>query len=352
MKIGVIAKSCCIRVVKQICALVEAGHTVFPLISRVTSPDFLSVLPPTAWFEDADTLAIRLMDLDVDLLHVHNEPNWPVRVCAEARPELPVVWDIHDLNCIRMGIDPAQDELDAAKACAAVVYPSQGYRGRAGLDLYDLTQKPSEVVFSMCNRQVLDVPPYPKVNGIVYQGGISASPVGWEYQDYRGLAQRLAQLEIPFHLYGAGPASHEPYISTGAVLHPTLRYFDLLRALTRYDWGLVGTPIADHPQWRRAMPNKLFEYLAVGLPVICLNAEEAGWFVQRHGVGVVVDSVDEIPGIYAQHRALRQRVAEVRHQFVMENQVPKLERLYQHILKPKAAQDEPLHIHIGWRDVA
>jgi glycosyltransferase involved in cell wall biosynthesis len=43
---------------------------------------------------------------------------------------------------------------------------------------------------------------------------------------------------------------------------------------------------------RFALPNKLFEYLSVGVPVLASDLPEMGAVVRRHGVGMVVDPSD------------------------------------------------------------
>jgi glycosyltransferase involved in cell wall biosynthesis len=76
------------------------------------------------------------------------------------------------------------------------------------------------------------------------------------------------------------------------------------------------------------MPNKLFEYVAAGIPVIACNSPEAERYVVDNGLGVSVDSIEDIPGIYDSHEEWREKVKEKREQFIMEREIDKVERIY------------------------
>jgi glycosyltransferase involved in cell wall biosynthesis len=108
------------------------------------------------------------------------------------------------------------------------------------------------------------------------------------------------------------------------------RFPDMMRQLSRYDWGLCGH-LDSHPQWQKAMPNKLFEYIAAGIPIISINAGEVSEFVNEHGIGYSADGADYLNRI-ATDSVLRNAYADVimekRHKFTMESQVPEIEALY------------------------
>jgi len=83
------------------------------------------------------------------------------------------------------------------------------------------------------------------------------------------------------------------------------------------------------------MPNKLFEYIAAGIPTIVLNAKEAGEFVEKHELGVFIKDINDIPKIYADHQKYRRIVREKRHQFTAESQAEKIVRIYDSIISKK-----------------
>jgi len=101
------------------------------------------------------------------------------------------------------------------------------------------------------------------------------------------------------------------YLVSGAVYISRLPYNLMLRELTRHDWGLVGC-VEPCSQYDATIPNKLFEYMAAGIPIIVLNADECAEFVMQTGIGVVVNSMDDIPEIYGDNEKYRKKVLEVR----------------------------------------
>jgi len=107
----------------------------------------------------------------------------------------------------------------------------------------------------------------------------------------------------------------------------------MLKQISRYDWGFCGSPI-DHPQWHMAMPNKLFDYIAAGIPVIVYKADESAKFVREHGLGIVIEDLEELadPEVYGRHEEIRPIVQQIRHDLVMELQAPIIMKIYEQVL--------------------
>jgi glycosyltransferase involved in cell wall biosynthesis len=113
------------------------------------------------------------------------------------------------------------------------------------------------------------------------------------------------------------------YSAVGAICLPTLPYLDLIKNLSRYDWGLVGFPIS----------CDAFEYIAAGIPCLVYQSDEAAEFVQKNELGIVIDDINDIPGIYDQHEKFRKIVQAKKHEFTMKTQVDKILNLYKACLK-------------------
>lgn len=189
--------------------------------------------------------------------------------------------------------------------------------------------------------------PLPRVRGIVYEGGVVA-PQGSahgshgddpsiHYRNHLKLSSFLTVNGIPFAIYGVGRNAQKAYLFTGAQVFPSLPYYNMLNNLSRYDWGFVGA--ADpNKAIETCMPNKMFEYLIMGVPVIVCNAPEAGEWVEKNGVGINVKSIEEIPGRYNEHIELRKNVAETRHKFVMESQVDSIVEFYKSVTEGHKAR--------------
>lgn len=120
------------------------------------------------------------------------------------------------------------------------------------------------------------------------------------------------------------------YTEKGALCFPAINYTQMVQNLSRWDWGFVGATQYTKTM-ENAMPNKMFEYIAAGIPVIVCNAEEAGKWVEENGLGINVYSMHEIPEIYEQHIALRKNVEARRREFTMETQVDGLIDFYHQV---------------------
>jgi glycosyltransferase involved in cell wall biosynthesis len=69
----------------------------------------------------------------------------------------------------------------------------------------------------------------------------------------------------------------------------------LLRRLTRYDYGWAGLNGARNREHLEiALPNKVIEYVACGLPILAFPHEAIKYFIERNGVGIVGENVDDI----------------------------------------------------------
>jgi glycosyltransferase involved in cell wall biosynthesis len=81
-----------------------------------------------------------------------------------------------------------------------------------------------------------------------------------------------------------------------------------------------------------AFPNKLFEYIAASVPVVVMNATDCATFVKEHGVGIVVNSVQELADRWSEHTEVRKNLIKVRQRFAMENYIGSLEDLYAEVV--------------------
>lgn len=118
-------------------------------------------------------------------------------------------------------------------------------------------------------------------------------------------------------------------------------YKDIYKHLSRADIGLIlFHPL---PSYLEAMPNKLFEYMAAGLPVIASNFPLWKEIVEGNECGLTVDPLN--PQEIAQaieylldHPELRQKMSEngrraVLEKYNWENEAKKLLALYQRLLE-------------------
>jgi len=104
----------------------------------------------------------------------------------------------------------------------------------------------------------------------------------------------------------------------------------LAKCLGSHDWGLVGN-LHPHEEWRNALPNKLFDYMAGCTPVVAMNAEHSAEWILKYDIGIVVDSLEELGQRWREHREKRKNVIRQRRLFEMENHIHELEALYREV---------------------
>lgn len=163
---------------------------------------------------------------------------------------------------------------------------------------------------------------------MVYQGTLSTN--GGHY-DLRAIFTSLVapatrqggEQGVTLDIYPARPqpeyadlAAATPEITCREPLEPS----KLLQELAGYDLGWAGfNATLNGAHLDTVLPNKLFEYLGCGLPVLTLRHHALQAFVEQHGVGIVLDSADHLGRRLDEVdvAALRSRVAASREGFTM-----------------------------------
>lgn len=72
------------------------------------------------------------------------------------------------------------------------------------------------------------------------------------------------------------------------IFEEPVEYRNLLRKTAESTYGLLPW-LNFYPQKSLSMPNKLFEYIAAGTPVICVENSDAAHLVEQNGLGIVYD---------------------------------------------------------------
>jgi glycosyltransferase involved in cell wall biosynthesis len=81
------------------------------------------------------------------------------------------------------------------------------------------------------------------------------------------------------------------------------------------------------------MPNKFFEYMAAGIPVIVYKADAVAELVNKHGLGVVLDKPSDVKHLdKLPYDKLVENVLKFRKENSLEGQRDKLERIYLDVL--------------------
>lgn len=297
-----------VRVQKMRSSLIEAGHQVMLICRtlREPCPDAVAVeaiaLPFSLVWNRAISMACRSYQPDAIILR-----------------DIPLAWLVHRI-AQNYNIPVIQDIADDYAACIRVWRQTEGVGGwlRKGwsrsvivarmLEKYSL--KHSSAVLSVCEestQRLISAGAHPdhthelhntpmRPNGLpvniahehpalVYLGEVHA---------YRGFTQLLIAMQeaAPWHLHVIGTGLHLTRYQKIAVdlemddrihWHGWQTPVEAARLLTQADVGII--PHLVNPMTQNTQPNKMFEYMAAGLPVIStpltpisrvLNAEKCG----------------------------------------------------------------------------
>jgi glycosyltransferase involved in cell wall biosynthesis len=343
--IVMVAGHACVRVDKMARPLLEAGYPVH-LISKKKAAHWTEYTTFThCAYTDQYLAAMSLYDRVADVFHVHNEPSWFVTALKE-RTSKPVILDVHDSFLARVTPEESEqprpngklpirvsvEERNNYQLADGLVFPSAPF-AQLVTEEFHLTQ-PAVVLPSYCPRRDVQYNLREWLGGLVYEGRVdlpeethSAVTHGFRYSDYLALAQQAHALSMDFHLYARDDKPFLDLYEPLALTHVPQPYHDLLGCLARHDWGLVGN-LTPTPEWTYALPNKLFEYVAAGVPVVALHAEACSDWLAKTGLGITVKSLDELASRWKEHRAIRAHLLTHRMSWTMEAHVGTLEALY------------------------
>lgn len=351
MNIVKIANHACVRVQKMALPLRSKGHKVHLIAHSV--PTFFEDYSSFNLCVSIDQMieAVKLHK-DADAFHVHNEPSYFVTLVKEIFPDKPVIIDVHDSFLGRITKEAWQERVDKGdmpiryvaeekynfQLADGLVFPSESLSDMVKFE-YELGQ-PSIVMYPYVPSKLYRYTMREYLGGLVYEGRVQidaeiekgSSMEGFTYCAYEELARQCKELDIPLHLH---TIRNEPEFfrafSETAIIHKALNVSELLKVLSRYDWGLVGN-VYPTSQWDVAMPNKMFEYIAAGIPVVAINARECENFVVENDIGISVKSISELADRWGECREKRNNVLKKRQQFSMDAHIHRLENLYQEVI--------------------
>lgn len=330
MKIVQVGYHCCIRLQKQAFALLDKGHEVHVIGNTIPSAG--SQFTTTSRFTTVDQLQETLrLHKDADIIHVHNEPSWPVTVAKAILPDIPVVLDMHDSMIFRT---PEEEYTSSEERISYEMADAMVFVGEKCREIIN-PKIPSCVLPSYVNETFYQMSSWQWVGGLVYEGRVD-TPEQKEfmhYCNYVDLCKETQEKGLPLHIYcpGVNEPKFKDYYASICHLHPALVYDKLLGVLGCHDWGLCGNT-KEYREWDLAMPNKLFEYMAGGIPVIALNCGEVAEFVEKHGIGIAVKSVGEIKERWEERAECQKNVLLKRYDFTMEKHIHILEDFYKKLI--------------------
>lgn len=302
------------------------------------------VVDPVAELEDA------IDRFRPDVIHCHNLPD-TLTVSAQqaARGRMPVIHDVHDFQSLRKtpyedGFpdppDPLADERIAVEDSDGLITVSDRLL-REIADRYELPANHRVIANYVLAEDLPELPVRRARDSsapirMVYQGSLSMTH---GHYDLRDIFSELVGSGLELHVHPARPAPaeyraladrlnmHEERMHVHAPCSPR----ELLTKLTRYDVGWAGfNTTHNDAHLNTVLPNKAFEYVGSGLPVVSLPHDALADWIEAHGVGIVVQRASEVAGVLRamDFDALRDTVRAKRRDFTMEAAIGRLRDLY------------------------
>jgi hypothetical protein len=331
------------RSVKQAVCLLAKGYDVHMISQKITQ--YTDIFKSLGTYFDGNQLAEMIaLHKDADIFHCHNEPSWFVTACKEAFPDKPVIMDIHDSLLLRRNQKEVEetrdnrifrhtsDERNNFQLADGLVYVCDPMKEIVGEE-YALDQ-PNIVLPSFVPERWNRIDFRQYLGGLVYQGRVDTPdelPREWnffQYSNYIPFAEKCKEFGMDFHIYT--PRKNIPVreqYDKVCHLHEPQKYDKLIKRIGCHDWGLVGN-LDFHEEWKHALPNKMFEYWAGCTPVVSINAEHSSKWLEETGLGITVESVEELGERWREHRDIRKKIVKERSQWTMDRHIHKLEELY------------------------
>jgi len=305
----------------------------------------------------------RIMSLyEPHIVHSHNAPD-TFTIKAIDAADVPVIHDVHEvLSVHNSGFFEGDNKEDREryyweerKACEesdGQIFATGGIKEYAQKQ-YNFNIQKSIVLHNYVSSLAMPKRFKKKLSAndgeihIVYIGCVTSVVQGSHY-DLRNIFKEISNHKLHVHIYPTKNsitksnksyqklAASNPYIH----YHPSLSYKKLLYEITKYDFGWAGYNNSVNSQHLNiAIQNKIFDYISSGLPVIAFPYTTLQRFLERYGVGLIIESINDLPQLLKETdvSSLRTRTVNARNQLTFEHNIPKLLDFYTKMIGASSA---------------
>lgn len=329
----------CLRNIKSSIAAYNLGYE----LELITQPDGLGLVRELRFEHMYKSIRLwttpsqcekYMIESNADVIWLHNEPDLMTTLAIQphVKRDRIVIHDCHDLPTLHpdycKNVDIMEQEEIAMTQSDFVFVPTQDY-----VDIANEKYKREngvEVLYSCAPSAFYPDSDLPRVNGLLYCGQVNVPSMDSKlhYRNVLPLFQTMTNIGIATHIYYTTPQIDiSPYTYAGACAYGTLKMWAAIHQYTRYDYGFVGSNVVSE-EIRICMPNKLFDCIAAGIPIVCLNAKTAGQFVVDNDIGISVEGLENMYNVEWGNvnfwEAKRKNVREIRGEYTMEKQLRKI----------------------------
>ncbi len=292
------------------------------------------------------------------VIHSHNAPDSLTVSAIEAvNGEVPVIHDCHEALTLRetgyyatddeetIRIKYPRQEKIANERSDGRIYVTEGVRDYIQ-QRYDVDPSRDMVFYSYVNKSMVPSQLRRKISEkdgethIVYIGTVT-SIIKDSHYDLREIFREIADHGIHVHVYvsiwGAKDKAYQHLADENDFIHyhGHLDQKSLLLEIPQYDFGWAGFNVnrKNREHLDVALPNKVFEYIACGLPVLAFPHKNLRKFLDRYNVGLVFDSMDEMASQLKNEKleSIRRDVLNSRYKFTVEKNISRLIQYYKEL---------------------
>lgn len=247
---------------------------------------------------------------DYDIIYSSNEPDYlTVLFMATNKP---IVHDTHDMMSLRADISVEQQVLEfiANVKSDGNIYVIPEIKDIA-IKKFNIKNKPMFTLNSFIEKDFLPVRFLDKLSNrdgeihCVFEGGLIS--IQGHHRYLEPILLELAENNIHIHLHCIADPEYikqlcnkSKYIHYEGVMSPK----DLITEMTKYDLGLAIFNLNERNKTflDTAFPNKVWDYLAAGLPILFTDLLSFRKFAEQTGVGKILDM----------HKNIKNQVQEVK----------------------------------------
>ena len=293
------------------------------------------------------------------VIHSHNAPDLLTVSAIEAVGNVvPIIHDSHEAlslrrtgyyatdDCMKMLEEYPKQEKTANEGSDARIYVTEYVKTHIQ-QMYDVDREKDIVFPNYVSESVVPQRFMQKLSvtdgqtHVVYVGAVTSRIEGC-YYDLREIFEEIANRKVHVHLYvslfGLEDKAYVKLAQENRLIHyhGHVDQRILLQEITQYDYGWAGFNANERNEGHvdSALPNKIFEYLASGLPILAFPHKTIKGFVEEHEVGLVFNDLDDMVNQLKNRETstrLRENAIAARHGFTVERNINKVADLYRNV---------------------